>query len=456
MNSSDDDVEFWDDEEPPESEFAADFDYFDAFGEEATTAVHLPSGGYLVLSGPSAGLVSKSAPENVTGAVAPINRDAALDGTKPILIMHRPHQRSASVPRLLAKCHAAYGEHLALGVSAPLPGLNKATHEQWNDGCGSAAVRLADPRGYILDPGLVRLGKTPVKPRHLQYAPYLNNSTAADWVAQVLDAQRVVGANLLLTPGRALDHTNPQAALDEACNIGNEALAELYTGERLGLNLTLPSEWLIRDRPREALLDQLLDQEQFDVWHIRVQWPATIRSWAQPTDEQLLRGYRRLAELALDEERCLLLPQTGTTGWLMQAFGASGFGIGLTGTDNAFKEFSMGRGGPIERYFERQLLHAVERTEHNILRQSGDYEVCTCEYCEPLRGRTTWSHELAALHYASTVASLTAGVDRSRTGRGGVHGYVRRTVRSALRFASDRTLVELNEPRHLPVWDRVL
>jgi hypothetical protein len=64
-----------------------------------------------------------------------------------------------------------------------------------------------------------------------------------------------------------------------------------------------------------------------------VQWPSSAKAWAQPTDEDLLIGYRKLAQIADDEERRLLLPQTGLTGWLMLAWGASGFGTGPFGSN---------------------------------------------------------------------------------------------------------------------------
>src|SRR5690606_39417293 len=119
-----------------------------------------------------------------------------------------------------------------------------------------------------------------------------------------------------------------QRALDAAFDEATTALGMLSNGERLALNLTLPATWLTRPAARTLLLDQLLDHDQFHTWHIRVQLPSGPSPFQQPIDPDLLEGHRRLANLAEDEQRRLLLPQTGLTGWLQLAFGAIGFGAG--------------------------------------------------------------------------------------------------------------------------------
>ena len=58
----------------------------------------------------------------------------------------------------------------------------------------------------------------------------------------------------------------PKPTTRYPCSIG---------ASRVALNLTLQTEWLTDPALRELLLDQLLDQEQFDVWYVRVLWPNT-------------------------------------------------------------------------------------------------------------------------------------------------------------------------------------
>ena len=223
-------------------------------------------------------------------------------------------------------------------------------------------------------------------PRALRWAPHLAGGPVP--VADLLDLQRERGANLLLTSGRALDQSEARDSAAAACDEGDDALAALKPGERLALNLTVSAEWLCRPALLNALLTELIEKQQFDTWHIRVQWPS--RSWTQPTDENLLAGYRKLAQVADDEDRRLLLPQTGLTGWLMLAWGAAGFGTGPFGSNQAFLEPTGGSGGKpqVERYFERQLLHFVERTSRRLITSDPGYSECTCPYCRPLLART--------------------------------------------------------------------
>jgi len=424
--------------------------------EGEPVAARLENGSLLIVGGPGAGTLTDSATVRIQETPLVSERDTALSGKCPLLIMHRPHQNIRPVPQLIAEMQRAYGGDIALGVSALLPRISQKAHETWNDDCVGAAVKIADPGGYLLDGHLLRI--KPIGERARRNAPYLADRESEPVVADVLDVQRQTGANLLLTSGRALDITAQQPSLDKLVHEGDEALASLQAGERLALNITISAAWLAQPTTRDALLGQLLDQEQFDIWHLRVQWPLSLRSWAQPMSEEMLRGYKRLAELAEDEQRTLLLPNTGLTGWFLQAFGAAGFGIGLFGSGNAFIETTGGGGGgaPIERYFEKQLLHTVERTAYDQLTRWPDYIVCDCQYCRALRAREVWSHDLAALHYALALAELTADTARAASPRGGQHGYIRRAIRSALAFASGKPLLANNSPQHLAVWDRIL
>lgn len=358
------------------------------------------------------------------------------------------------MPRLLAQLHAAAGGNLALGVSSCLPGATTQSHAEFSSSCSAAAVRIVDPLGYLAEPQDVRVEKP--SDRAAKWAPYLRNGGVP--TAELLDMQRERGANLLLTSGRALASSDARRSLAEACDEGDDALAALKPGERLALNLTVSAEWLQRPQLLDALLTELIEQQQFATWHVRVQWPSSTRAWAQPTDEKLLAGYRKLGATADDEERRLLLPQTGLTGWLMLASGAAGFGTGPSGSTQAFLEPVLGGGGKpkIERYFEPQLLHTVERTARSLLTGDPGYAQCTCPYCRPLLTGAAWSHEYAGLHYLFSAGTLTAQVAPAVAGRRGTHGAIGRTVRSAVRFAGGKALTGTNRPAHLHAWDQHL
>ena len=142
----------------------------------------------------------------------------------------------------------------------------------------------------------------------------------------------------------------------------------------------------------------------------------------------------------------------------MLAFGAAGFGTGLTGSYQAFCEPVGGGGGKprIERYFERRLLHTVERTARPLLEDDPAYAPCRCPYCSPLFSGAAWSHQYAGLHYLFNAGTLAAEVAPAAAGRGGTHGTVGRKVRAARRFAAGKALTGTSDPAHLPAWDQLL
>ena len=428
----------------------------DAVQGSGQVAARLPGGsGYLIVDGPGAGSVTGSGTgSDIREAAALPGRDEALDGTLPLYIIHRGPHHWRALPRLLAQLHAAAGAHLALGVASSLPMAAEQSHADFSSACTAAAVRLVDPLGYLADPQDLRVKEA--SPRSRGWAPYLDGGPVTP--GDLLNMQRDRGANMLLTSGRALDPSDAQRSLDAACAEGDEALALLKPGERLALNLTMSAAWLTRPVLLRALLAQLVDQEQFDTWHVRVQWPGSVRAYAQPAGAGLLAGYRQLAKVAADEERRLLLPQTGLTGWLMLAFGAAGFGTGLSGSYQAFGEPGGGGGGKprIERYFERQLLHTVERTARALLTADPAYAPCPCPYCPPLFAGAAWSHQYAGLHYLFNAGTLAAEVAPAAAGRRGTHGAVGRKVRSAQRFAAGKGLTGNSDPAHLRAWDQLL
>jgi hypothetical protein len=410
--------------------------------------------GFLIVDGPGAGSVTDHSTGRDIRDAAPLpGRDDALDGTLPLFIVHRPHIFHKAVPRLLAQLHAAAGGNLALGVSSWLPGATVKSHAEFSSSCSAAAIRIIDPLGFIAEPQDVRVNEP--KERAVKWAPYLRGPMPT---AELLDMQRERGANLLLTSGRALDPSDARRSLAEACSEGDDALAELKPGERLAMNLTMGAVWLRRPQLLDALLTELIEQQQFATWHVRVQWPSSAKTWTQPTDEKLLAGYRKLAATADDEERRLLLPQTGLTGWLMLAWGTAGFGTGPFGSNQAFLEPIRGGGGKpqIERYFERQVLHTVERTARPLLTGDSGYAQCTCPYCRPLLAGAAWSHEYAGLHHLFSVGVLTAQVAQAVAGRRGTYGAVGRAVRAAGRFAGGKALTGNSTPAHLRAWDQLL
>lgn len=398
------------------------------------------------------GRATGSEPESGQHRLPP---DDALGGGRPLLIVHKPHQHADQVAQLLTQLQADTGSNLGLGVSSWLPSADPDTHRAFNASCTAAEVRIVDPRAYVADAQLLQV-KSP-SATAVERAPYLSGVPFT--VADLLDTQRKCGANLLLTPGRALDPSNAVGSLAAAIDEGDEARSLLEPGERLALNITLSAEWLRNEDRLDDLLAELIEVDQFSIWYVRVQWPSTARSWQQPADELLLNGYKGLAATAHEQEKCLLLPQTGLTGWLALAWGAAGYGTGTTGSIQAFLRESEGGGGgapPVERYFERQLLHFVERTARPLLAGDAVYGQCTCPYCASLFTGETWSHKNAGLHYLHATGTLTAEVAAPGSELSQVRYAVTDKVRAAVQFAQDKPLTGHSDPGQLDTWDQVL
>lgn len=423
--------------------------------ENQRTLAALPDGRALVVSGPGAGTAVLERTDHTTFDLPETkwgiaDRNDSLSGSRPVIIVHCPHQNRSLTPRLLGSIVASTGGSVNVAASVRLPSATTASHSDWLNSCAAASLKIADPAGYLLDNGIVRV--KPMSDRSQKWASHLNADPLSP--KAVLAAQRAVGANLLLSDGRALDPGSPDKALRKAFDAADDALSELHQEERLALNLTLPAQWLKNADLREKLFAELIDQEQFDLWHIRVQWPSSLGAFEQPKDSDLLNGYKRLAQLAEEEERTLLLPQTGLTGWLQLGFGAAGFGVGATGSLHAFKEEVERRGGSnqqVPRYFEPSLLHAVERAVHDALRKRPGYVECDCPFCPSLHAAPDWDHKLASLHHMHWLGRLCkpdGNLSRSVS--------IRRTVRTAVKAATGQPLAGKNDPKHLRVWDHLL
>ena len=389
------------------------------------------------------------------GDPRPPSPAGALDGGRPLLIVHKPHQHHDQVPQLLAQLQADTAGNLALGVSSWLPGADASAHRSYNSSCEAAEIRIADPRGYLADGQDLRV-KT-VTDEAAKRAPYLRDSAFP--VASLLDTQRACGANLLLTSGRALNPSDAPGSLAAARAEWDEALSVLKPGERMAVNLTVSAEWLRQPQLLDDLLAELIENLEFTVWHVRVQWPPPAKSWHQPADGKLLTGYRTLAQTAHDEGRRLLLPQTGLTGWLALAWGAAGYGTGTFGSIQAFFEESDSGGGggkQVERYFEQQILHFAERTSRQVLKNDPAYRECACPYCVPLLTGASWSHKDAGLHYLHSAGTLTAEVAPPGAARRLVRNAVADKVRAAVGFADGKPLTGHGAPGHLSTWDQAL
>lgn len=389
----------------------------------------------IVLSGPRAGSVVSR-----TDEVANVGQDGprlarqvssangALAPGEVLMLVHRPGYYSTRMPHALACVHADFSRTgLHLGVSAGLPRQGETKTKEYLDRCGAAAVRIADPEGYALPDELIDVTLTPTQLSRAGYfdpavAPSRGEPSTEAWNRRVIRGQRNAGANVLLTPGRALDPADAVEALEEAGRALDVLLDEVDSSEVPAWNLTLPSTWLTTAKLRDQLLAELVDRDDVHVWHLRIRWPIhrPLRAFGQLKQEELLDGYRELATTARQEDRALLLPNTGLTGWLTLGWGSTGFGTGPSRptqawADNPHIASQPGKPRPpaVNRHHAAPLLHTISVDSHMALvgaLPATSYPRCSCPFCAEQEQAPAWRPEIEAGHVVYAMGALAAEV----------------------------------------------
>lgn len=412
-------------------------------------------------------------PDSLGGSSRIRPRDEALDGGLPLLMLHREFNYHRRLADVILEVHGSHAASLSVASVMSMPRLKPDVAQAWLGSSRGASVLIADPEVYSRNDMWGRMlheerdgPPRPDEPRK----PYMPQSAAEwsywtrelgggqpdeAWVGEVLDAQRESGANLLLTPGAPLDHLNPLPSLQNMQQQTAWAKGQLTGDERLAVNVTIDAAWLASPVLRAHLLNAIVESDE-DTWYVRAKWPSAP-AHAQLLDEATLDGYRELSALMEDEERVLLLPNTGGTGWVSLAWGATGFG---TGMGNVARGFTTGR--PIRRriytpspprYYERPLLHTIEVTTSDALARIPGYATCTCAYCNQLRGGQGRWEELSGAHYLLAVAAQTAALARPSGRRGVARRMVRAARRKRDQVIGTVPLTERDAPAHLPLWE---
>lgn len=391
----------------------------------------------------------------------------ALKPGAPLFLLHKSHQHSAILPAVAADIAGKHGGALHVGVAASVPRSTPQSLKRFFESMPAATLRFADPEAFARHDSLgpyiaAQRDEKPLVGRtgaHWSYFgdPQIGGRTAT-WVQDVLDTQRSVGASVLLTPGVWADPTSAPAALSEARQHAAWARAALTPGEHLAVNITLSSQWLTNVPLRDKLLNEILDMDE-TVFYIRVRWPLMPQTYGQLLDEAILDGYVELANVFEDNDKVLILPNTGLTGWAALAWGAHGYSTGIGSGERAFADTRVirmkrtnPRPAPTNRTFVTDILHVTDVTTANQLDQlSGN--PCRCRFCASQRKLAQWNKELAGAHYLRQVADLTATISTSARGR---RAGARRIVRAAANQASTAgqrvPLAATNEPKHLALW----
>lgn len=434
---------------------------------------NIPTGGALVLSGPRAGsVVSSAEATDAKSAHRVATAGEALSPGEVLVLVHRPGFYAKRVPAALARVHADFSHTgLSVGASVSLPKLGEADAAAYLTSCGAAAVRIADPEGFALPGDFIE--EPPLTPTQLLKVGYVATVPAVGtpstkaWDQRVIRSQRAAGANVLLTPGRSLDHKNASSELTAAGVALDHLLEEVHENEIPAWNLSLRAEWLVDTSLRHQLLAELVDRDDVLVWHLRVRWPLIKKSFGQTLNSQLLAGYRELAETARREDRSLILPTTGLTGWVTLGWGSTGFGTGPSYPTQSWADSpkiasKKGVKRPtIHRHHVSALMHTITVDSHNNLSSSippAAYPACLCPYCRQQAGAPAWLPEIEAGHAIYAMGALAA--DIAATPRSARKARITTLVSAAhalnAGFPAAQKLNPKEAPDHLTVWSSIL
>ena len=391
-----------------------------------------------------------------------------LQSGAPLFLVQRSHQHSSVIPAALNYIIAQHGEHLNTGVVLPIPRTRPAVASAFFRGTAAAPIQIADPECFArLDSyGTVLMeqkeGRPFAGPSLSGNWPYFTEVLPAgwteDWVRRVLQTQRDLGATLLLTPGvwmDASDRTNSLRVMREGVSWARNSLS---THENLAVNITLSHSWLSTPMLRDALLSELLDMDE-DILYIRVRWPLLAQPYGQLISPDILAGYVELSEVCAENDKFLILPNAGLTGWVSLAWGASGFSTGIGAGERSFSDTKVikikrtgPRPAPTNRTFRQQLLHVVDVTTDERLSLLSRQQPCGCPFCRA-QPRGLWDKAQAGAHYLSSVASITAeSTSHSRGARTGTRALVRNACQLLLDAANLVPMTGANDPKHLDIW----
>lgn len=391
---------------------------------------------------------------------------SALRGNLPLYLLHRSHQHSQVLPAVVENIARRHGDELSLGVIAPMPRMTPDGLRSFLDRFEYLPIRIADPEAFArmdsLGAALHAQRQRPYVGRTADHWRYfterVHSGGDSGWVRRVLDSQRSAGATLLLTPGVWADPASPGPALSTTRAHADWARSDISQGEELGVSITLTAPWLTTVGLRDRLLNEILDMDE-DVFYLRARWPLLPHPYGQLLDESLLDAYAEVSNVLDENDKVLLLPNTGLTGWLALSWGAHGFSTGIGTGERAFADTRViripanrPRPIPTPRYFTNAILHVTDFSTARLLDALPNARPCRCTFCRRM-SRRGYDKALSGAHYLRRVADATAAI---AVGDGGRRLSARRIVRQARAFAaaaaSHVPLVDSNDPRHLGAW----
>jgi hypothetical protein len=283
------------------------------------------------------------------------------------------------------------------------------------------------------------------------------SANAERFVEDAIDAQTDIGATVIVSPW--LLHGVSQTEHELAATVNFATLAEAYADDddRLFMGVEATQGVFATNEARNALINELIEGPELPVYlRMRVTAPP---GYMQYRDPNALLGLREVVKALHANERSVALPQSGLTGWLMNAFGAQSFGSGMQGSMQRNSAPAGGGGGfpPLHWYFVPQILGFALAEEMDDISSITDFEVCDCPYCDGEIPDTGAAFDLrnAGKHFIWWCSVLADEIDP-----GSPAEAISTRVTEAKEFA-DRVnaAIQLDDrsiASHLPVWSELL
>lgn len=384
----------------------------------------------------------------------------SLSGKVPLLIVNRSVQNAQRLPEVFDHIAAEHGKALGVGAQIRLPSMSKTRAESFMSEVAHVPVRIADPELWRVPdsgwPSAKALNSNEIKWPYLTAVP---GKVSTPWARSVLDAERDSGASVLLSATGWLSEANGTKSLATAMDWVTES-RRIVGNDPMWVNLTMDSKWLSDTSLRNALIDEIVESSE-KAWYLRFWWPEVNPRYGQLVDDSLLRGYRELATATAVEGKRIYLANSGLTGWVATALGASGFSTGQSWGEQAFAaQRRMGsqkgakRPPKIPRMFDSTVLHTMDFNEHSRLRGMPKHREYSTPYSAEidLHGHTS---ERASLHYLLAVGELTASLNGTRP-----NFLAHKRARRGQKFIDGLSPVDqlngISKPLHLPYWMKLL
>jgi hypothetical protein len=378
---------------------------------------------------------------------------AYLNQGHPVLLIHQPYQRRDDAVNVGIELTA---NNESAGFLASYDNVPAAAVDEGVKDAVNLPLKLADA-GYRFDRKTI--GGAP------QAASWIARPTpnsASDWdktIDEAAAAQRLLGLDAIITPAPEIDGAQAINSLRAAFDAARRGFAKKPASDPPWFaRLTLRDEWLVNQQNRVAILNEVSNLPDDLGIALHVRW----RKSNPEIDAGLLEGLKLFALQLDNDDRALILLNSGIVGWLSLAWGVNALSAGLSLA--SWAESWRGGGGAkagqpkppnIKWYFEPALLRRFPENEHALLAAQPAYAQCTCAYCATLTTTnwqpTAYQHALYALALLTNqVAAVPASQRRQQ-----VLALVN-AAESNWNAVVPSALSTTQKPAHLQAWKSVL